>query len=239
MKHVAGLTFIGLLAGLQLLSAADPASKPPLFKAVRDGDVKAIRNWIEKEADLNARDDRGNTPLHLAALNLDVDIVASLIRAGANPNVANNWGDTPLIYSASSLEKVQLLVQHGADINARATSGATVLSAAGTFHGSYRVIRWLLDHGAKPDPKESLEIRSAVRGGDVETVKLLLTRGAINESNSSDPFDSPVVLAAIFGNQPIVELLVKNPGAADGSGGSLDGAFHWAGFGQKASVARS
>ena len=35
------------------------------------------------------------------------------------------------------------------------------------------------------------------------------------------------------------EFLVKNPGAADGSGGSLDGAFHWAGFGQKASVARS
>ena len=176
MKHVAGLTFIGWLTGVQLLAAADPGSNSRLFKAIRDGDVEAIRRSIETEADLNARDDRGNSPLHLAALILDADTVARLVKAGANPNATNKWGDTPLIYSASSLENVQLLVQHGADINARATSGATVLSAAGAVHDSYRVVRWLLDHGAKPDPKDSLEIRSAVLGGDVDTVKLLLTR---------------------------------------------------------------
>jgi len=239
MKHVAGLTFIGWLTGVQLLAAADPGSNSRLFKAIRDGDVEAIRRSIETEADLNARDDRGNSPLHLAALNLDADTVARLVKAGANPNATNKWGDTPLIYSASSLENVQLLVQHGADINARATSGATVLSAAGAVHDSYRVVRWLLDHGAKPDPKDSLEIRSAVLGGDVDTVKLLLTRGALHKSNSLDPLDSPVLLAAVFDNQPIVELLVKNSGAADESGDLLNGAFHWAGFGQKASVARS
>ena len=238
MKHVAELTIIGWLAGLQLLAAAEP-SNSPLFTAIRDGNVQAIGTLIENGADLNARDDRGNTPLHLAALNLEVDTVALLVKAGANPNALNKWGDTPLIYSANSLEKVQLLVQHGADINARATSGATVLSAAGAFHDSYRIVSWLLDHGAKPDPKESLEIRSAVLGSDVKTVKLLLTRRALDRSNSLDPFDSPVVLAAVLDNQPIVELLVKNPGAADASGESLNCAFHWAGFGQKASVARS
>src|SRR5437764_12286054 len=80
MKHVAGLTFIGWLTGMQLLAAADPGSNSRLFKAIRDGDVEAIRRSIETEADLNARDDRGNSPLHLAALNLDADTVALLGR---------------------------------------------------------------------------------------------------------------------------------------------------------------
>ena len=102
MKHVAGLTFIGWLTGVQLLAAADPGSNSRLFKAIRDGDVEAIRRSIETEADLNARDDRGNSPLHLAALNLDADTVARLVKAGANPNARNKWGNTPLIYSASS-----------------------------------------------------------------------------------------------------------------------------------------
>lgn len=238
MNHVAVLSTAGWLACLQLLAAAEP-SNSPLFTAIREGNVKAIVTLIEKGADLNARDDRGNTPLHLAALNLEADTIALLVKAGANPNAMNKWGDTPLIYSANSFEKVQLLVQHGADINARATSGATVLSAAGAFRDSFRVVHWLLDQGAKPDPNESLEIRSAVLGGDVETVKLLLTRGALDKSKSLDPFESPVVLAAVFGNQPIVELLVKYSVAAEESAGSLNGAFHWAGFGQKASVARS
>ncbi len=176
MKHVSELTLIAWLAGLQLLAAADPAYNPALFKAIRDGDLKAIHGSIEEEADLNARDDRGNTPLHLAALNLDVGTVARLLKAGANPNATNISGDTPLIYAASSLEKVQLLLQHGADINARATSRATVLSAAGAFRDSYRVVRFLLDSGAKPDREQPVEVRSAVLGGDVQTVKLLLAR---------------------------------------------------------------
>jgi len=239
MKRVAEIALIGWLAGTQFLAAAATAPNSSLLEAIRNGDIKAIRRSIEKGVEINTRDERGNTALHLAALNLDVDTVARLLKAGGNPNATNIWGDTPLIYSASSLEKVQLLLQNGADINGRATSGTTVLSAAGAFRNSYRVVRFLLDHGAKPDPKQPVEIRSAVLGGDVETVKLLLAHGAVAKSESEDFMESPLVLAVAFDHEPIAQVLVKSSGPPEASVGLLNTAVHWAGFGQKGAVARS
>ena len=239
MKRVGEIALIGWLAGTQLLAAGATAPNSFLLEAIRNGDIKAVRRSIQKSIEINTRDDRGNTALHLAALNLDVDTVARLLKAGGNPNATNIWGDTPLIYSASSLEKVQLLLHNGADINGRATNGTTVLSAAGAFRNSYRAVQFLLDHGAKPDPKQPVEIRNAVLGGDVETVKLLLAHGAIAKSDSDDHMDSPLVLAVAFDRELIAQLLVKGSGPPKASMGLLNTTFHWAGFGQKGSVARS
>lgn len=231
--------FAAGLAGSQLLAAAAPASHTALVQAVRNGEIPAIHHSIATGVDINAHDDRGNTALHLAALNLDASTMAILVRAGANPNATNIWGDTPLIYSASSLDKVQLLLTHGANVNAQATNGASVLSAAGAFPDSYRVVRYLLDHGAKLNPNQPVEIRSAVLGGDLETVKLLLARGARAKSDSPDHLDSPLVLAAALDHEPIAQVLIKSSGRSDPSTGLLNAGFHWSAFAQKVSEARS
>ena len=64
----------------------------------------------------------GDTPLHWPAHNGFLEIVRMLLDAGANPNIEeNNWaGGTPLHWASERhADIIQLLVERGADVNAR------------------------------------------------------------------------------------------------------------------------
>ena len=85
----------------------------------------------EELADINAPDCRANdgrTPLHWASsLNNWNASVPALLALGADPNVQDDKGSTPLHYAASnwSLDRVKLLVQHGAERSVRNNDGHT------------------------------------------------------------------------------------------------------------------
>ena len=74
----------------------------------------------------------GNTPLHYAAFNNAAEFAKLLLAYGAEVNEANNDGWTPLRYAVNygagrygavrysePTELVQLLIDNGADVNAR------------------------------------------------------------------------------------------------------------------------
>jgi ankyrin repeat protein len=67
---------------------------------------------------------------------------------------ADGRGDQPIHHAARNgdTEVVRLLIEHGADINARNTRGHTVLYCAGG-HGHLGTVRLLLDAGADRDAK--------------------------------------------------------------------------------------
>ena len=77
-----------------------------------------------------------------------------LLKAGADPNICGNdeIGITPLSVAASTkddhLEVVRLLVEGGADVNAKDKKGMTPLDWA-TREGNEAVREFLLNHGAK------------------------------------------------------------------------------------------
>ena len=65
---------------------ADKPLPAELAKAIRDGDLKAVRAQLDGGVDVNARDADGNTPLLLAAVCAGPEFVELLLKKGADVN---------------------------------------------------------------------------------------------------------------------------------------------------------
>jgi hypothetical protein len=79
--------------------------------------------------------------------------VALLLKSGAEVNAHNSnghWGTTPLHAAAHANQAAiaQLLIAHGADLNARDMLGKTPLHHT-TFHKAKAVAKILQSHGAE------------------------------------------------------------------------------------------
>lgn len=126
-------------------------------------------------------DSKGTTALHLAAQNLNQEVAAFLLDKGANVESRDYQGQTPLHFlffrrvvksCDDFLAMLRLLVERGADINARTTDGKTVL---------------VMLEGARnfSEFRRRIEAELLVLGfGDVEEVK-----GGINEQEDPEEED--------------------------------------------------
>jgi len=111
----------------------------------------------------------GTTPLFFAISGRDSDAVAMLLKHGADMHIPDRFGGTALAIVVDSnppndpnmVAIAKLLLEHGADVNARYTSGPysglTLLDIAPP--NSYEIIKLLTEHGAR---KTKLEDRPAV-----------------------------------------------------------------------------
>jgi ankyrin repeat protein len=163
---------------------------PPNSKAVamidmlQRGELSAFVAAAEADPSLlNARGPEGSTPFMYAVLYADTATLARLLKLGADPNCHNDANATALIWAARDLKKTRLLVRHGADVNARSDEKRTPLMIASRRPGGAPIVRFLLDHGANPNPNnkpvgESSPLMEALTAGDDQTAELLIRRGA-------------------------------------------------------------
>ena len=132
------------------------AGTTPLLTAAYNGDFEMVRVLLEYKADVNARHTRGWTSLHLAS--------------HGNPSLGPNI--TPSFSNVA-----QLLLEHGADINAKATShsASTPLHIAAQ-QGRVEVVYVLLQNGANVSMKDDrgrTALQMASDRGHVDVMKLL------------------------------------------------------------------
>jgi ankyrin repeat protein len=111
----------------------------------------------------------GATPLYLAAESTDAPLMRFLKESGADPNLKPRNENTLLMSAVGIgrvagtsrstpdevLETARLAIEWGSDVNAANDGGDTALHAA-AYWGDNAVVQFLVDRGAKVDPKNNL-----------------------------------------------------------------------------------
>ena len=163
------------------LSAQNNNAEESLFQAIQSGDTAAVARLIDDGVSANITDEEGIPVLMLATLFADAECVEVLLEGGADPNQADAVGATALMWAVPDLEKVRLLIDHGADVNARSDGlGRTALLIAAGYPGTSSVLELLLDHGADQratDPNGFTALAMAMRSSDVGVLRFLVDRG--------------------------------------------------------------
>lgn len=205
-------TVLALFASSVFLTAA-PGSKTSadaLLQAIRAGNSNAIRAALTQGADVNAPDADGDTPLMLAAMYADAAAMKLLIERGADVKAVSPAGAGALHRATASLEKVRMLVERGADVNQPSKMGKTPLMIAASRDGAGPVVAYLVEHGAKVSPADSVEspfkgiplggggttaLAQAAKAHDGEALAILLRKGAdvnAKEKNGSTPLHNAI-----------------------------------------------
>jgi len=137
---------------------ANPIASDVLIGAAASGVPTVVQEILKYKPDVNGRSPENGTALiaclgayHYKDTGVDLKaVVRALLDVGADPNLADNKGKTPLILNSRDLEIAQMLIEHGANVNARAKDGFTPLLNASTVE----LTRLLLQHGADPFAKD-------------------------------------------------------------------------------------
>ena len=209
-------------------------------RAVKAGDLAAVRALVTSGEDVNARSGDGSTPLLWAAHGSHDEIARALIAAGARVDEANDYGITPLLQAsrAGDAPMVDILLQAGADPARSHPEGETPLMAAARA-GSVPAARLLLTRGADVNAADSFQNATALMWasseGHLEMVDLLLEAGAnpnlqarVNTLTERHNADFPtggftaLMWAARSGHEALVRRLVA--GGADVNLKNGDGA---------------
>jgi len=175
-----------------------------------------INNHAGTDLDINTKIDKdGNTLLSLAVKNNDFELVCFLLDHKADPNiVADNYQKlTPLHHAAinGNLEMIKILLEAGANPNAKAGSNYTALHyAARECHTE--IFYTLIKAGADPNPKNEEYCPSVLASAikfdcNLEIAAALIALGA-DVNHPDEQQMSPLYLAATFGPLSLVRLLI-------------------------------
>lgn len=231
MTRVRRLLIVVLSVGVLLITIVGAGGDSPVTKAVKAGDLAAVRKLIAARADVNVLSGDGSAPLLWAVHSSDINMVQVLIAAGAKVDVPNNYGITPLLDASRTgdAEMMGLLLKAGADPKRTHPEGETPLMAA-SKSGSVAAVRLLLGHGVDVNAADTFQSQTALMWasaeGHVEVVDALLNAGAdpnrkahvttiTQRKNADHPTGGFTALmwAGRNGEEDVVKRLVK--GGAD------------------------
>lgn len=192
-----------------LLESLNADSKDPAHR---------LRTWIDGgKLDPAMCVDDGD-PLLYALVNWDMkESVKLLLDAGADPNTRDDWRNDPLLVAARNVEMATLLLEHGADLNARNGVGENVLSAILYYYDREAVADFLLSKGLNIDDgaeNGDTALMRAVQYGNAGAVRYLLSKGADRSVKNKAGLTALDLARQAKGNRHnelIIKLLESDP----------------------------
>ena len=159
---------------------------------------------------LSAAETNLSNEFYTAIRNNDMAKLEALVEQGGNVNIADDKGITPLMNAAAlgSPEAVQLLLDKGADVNARNTFNATALIWAAA---DLRKVKLLVAHKADVNAASKVGhtplLVAALSDPSIEIVRLLISKGA--DIKAVDNQKKTALYSATAGNDmATIRLLV-------------------------------
>ncbi|HZR25085.1 MAG TPA: c-type cytochrome domain-containing protein, partial [Vicinamibacterales bacterium] len=164
----------------------------PPTGALTDDQIDIIREWIDQGAEWpddasgeprTAVVDQKTRQLLTAALYGTAPSLQRLLATGASPNAATAFGVTPLMLAVPDIAKMQMLLDAGADVNARSDEGRSALAIAAGTVGAAPAVRLLLEYGADVTlarASDASPMREAMRVNDRDIQQALADYGALS-----------------------------------------------------------
>lgn len=174
------------------INAKDKDGATPLLDALQDAescDFKMARLLIKRGADVNLRGTYGKTPIEQAAQVGAVDIVKLLLAKGARVQPAKTaLNDLFVPYDTCNgrdwgLERrhrqaADLLIAHGAEVNAKDAGGNTPLHTAAEF-GRANAVAYFISKGADVNATNTMHQTPLDLATNPAMIVLLLRHGAV------------------------------------------------------------
>lgn len=169
-RQIASLAFTLMLSA----AAVAQATNEEFFTAARKGDVAAVKAFLDKGTDVNAKTQYGATALAYAAEKGHVELVRLLVERGADVNVKDSfYGEVPIGWACSKghTEIVKILLDKGAQGTDRALM-------SGVNSGNAAMVKVALDKGGFPPETLTLALVRAEKAGKPEIAEMLKKAGA-------------------------------------------------------------
>jgi len=119
----------------------------PIFMAAGLGHLDVVQYLIKKKADINITTTNGETPLMYAVNPENFEIVKVLLREKAEVNAQTNDGLSALLVATYNIAIVEILIEHGANIDIKSDIyGTPIYEAARSGH--LDVVQYLIEKKA-------------------------------------------------------------------------------------------
>jgi ankyrin repeat protein len=184
MKKLILLTALAVALNSGFIQAEYTSNQDLFWDAVRNDKIDQLKLALDNGVDVNAKNSEGDTALLIAPRQRYTKREELLF----DDSKLSKFGSRPLFGFGSKIvweytcytDIVGLLLDHGADVNAKDKLGWTVLHRA-AFDGQKEMVGYLVTRGADLNAKNNngwTPLHCAAFKGHKEVVDLLVARGA-------------------------------------------------------------